>query len=70
MKPTGEIIKMTNFTQNSLKGILHELHQPHGLLERRAWDTPFNIHKEIETANFSTLKNYFDEIVEFLNAEV
>ena len=70
MKPTGEIIKMTNFTKNSLKNILIEIHRPHGLLEKKGWDIPLNFYKEIETANFSTLKNYFDEIVEFLNGEV
>ena len=61
---------MTNWTQNSLKNILIEIHRPHGLLEKKGWDIPSNFYKEIETVKFSTLKRYFDEIVEFLNAEV
>tara|TARA_B100000508_G_C11356172_1_gene226554 strand:+ start:98 stop:301 length:204 start_codon:yes stop_codon:yes gene_type:complete len=66
MKQDKEKAKMNHST---LKAILIELHRPHGLLEKKGWDVPLNFFEEVETADFETLNAFFEEIIQFLNAE-
>lgn len=53
----------------TLKAIIAELHQEGGLLERKGFDVPTFWKEELEEVSHEALQLYFQEVIEFLDAQ-